>query len=146
MLDVKSLIHKILQKGHIASLASVDDSGPWVSDVIYTFDENFNLYWISQVESRHSKAFVNNSKAACSITIAEKPEGKGVGIQMEGSVGILAQIPDEVLLHYSRKRNKKGIWTLGAGEIWFKLTANNIDVIHEPTLGFSKINFKPQKV
>lgn len=135
---IRSLITEILRNGYLLSLASVDESGPWVSDVIYIEDENFSLYFISRFEFRHSKAFINNSKAAGAITVVEKPEGKSTGVQLEGSITVLAQIPDEPLARYTKKRKGKTRWALAPGEAWYKLTPTNIDLIYEPKFGFTK--------
>ena len=139
---LKPLIRDILKKGYLLSLASVDDGGPWVSDVIYIEDEALNLYWVSRTDSRHSKAFAHNEKAAGAITVVDKPAGKGEGVQVEGSVTILAQIPDQPLLTYTKKRNGKTPWTLGPGEAWYRLAPTSIDVIYEPEFGFNKKNLK----
>lgn len=143
MNNLPKLIHKILEKGYLLSLASVDESGPWVSDVIYTFDDDLNIYWISQSKSRHSKAFVINSKAAGAVTVAEKPEGKGKGVQVEGNVSMLAQIPEDSLVRYTKKRKGKDAWVPAAGELWYKLTPTKFDVIYEPLFGFNKKSFSP---
>ena len=51
--DIKRLIKEVLEKGYLMSLGTVDEGGVWVSDVIYVFDDEFNLYWISDPDTRH---------------------------------------------------------------------------------------------
>lgn len=41
---IKNLIKEVLDQGYLMSLATVDDGGVWVSDVIYIYDDNFNIY------------------------------------------------------------------------------------------------------
>jgi len=136
--DLRTLLRQILDQGYLLSLASVDESGPWVSDVIYTFDGDLNLYWISQSESRHSKAFVTNPLASGAITVVEKPEGKGIGLQISGTVRMLAQIPANSLALYTKKRKGETQWIPSAGEVWYRLTPSKFDLIYEPLFGFTK--------
>ena len=138
MNTIKSLIVEALQRGYLLSLASVDKSGPWVSDVIYTFDDDLNLYWISRSEFRHSKAFITNPQAAGTITAVEKPEGKSIGVQVAGTVSILTEIPADSLALYTKKRKGKDQWKLVPGEVWYRLTPGVIDLIYEPLFGFTK--------
>ena len=83
MEEIKKLVEEILSKGYVMSLATLDDGGIWVSDVVYVFDRNFNIYWISQVSTRHSKAIEENSKIAATITTSVHG-GKNEGLQIEG--------------------------------------------------------------
>jgi uncharacterized protein YhbP (UPF0306 family) len=136
--ELKKLVLEILKSGHLISIASSDTGGLWVCDVIYTYDEDLNLYWISRAESRHSKAYVANPQAAGSITTVEKPEGKGKGIQIEGTVALLAQIPEDSLARYTQKRKGKEAWVPAEGEVWYKLTPTMMDIIYEPLFGFTK--------
>jgi len=136
--DLHILLKEILETGYLLSLASVDTSGPWVSDVIYTYDSDLNLYWVSQLKSRHSKAFAQNSKAAGSITVVEKPEGQATGVQLEGAVFEVDAIPPVAHKRYSLKRNRKELWQLAPQEQWYKLTPTKFDLIYEPLFGFTK--------
>jgi uncharacterized protein YhbP (UPF0306 family) len=141
MHDIHSLIASILKDGYLMSLASVDESGPWVSDVIYCADQDFRLYFISRLEFRHSKAFIQNPKAAGAITVIEKPEGQSTGVQFEGIVVQIEKIPDTVLVAYSQKRDTTSSWKLGDGEAWYCLNPSKFDLIHEPLFGYTKKSF-----
>jgi len=83
MEDIKQIIKEVLEKGYLMSLATQDSEGIWVADVIYVND-NFNIYWLSQENTRHSKAIKENPKIAASITLTEKPGQPDIGIQLEG--------------------------------------------------------------
>jgi uncharacterized protein YhbP (UPF0306 family) len=63
-MDIKEKILEVLGKGHLMSLATVDNGGVWVSDVIYVYDDNLNIYWMSDPDVRHSQAIVKNSQVA----------------------------------------------------------------------------------
>lgn len=54
------------------SLAVQDNGGLWVSDVVYVFDDNFNIYWMSDPDVRHSKAILVNLQVAGTITVSNK--------------------------------------------------------------------------
>ena len=56
------LIKEILEKCYLMSLATLDDGGVWVSDVIFVHDEDLNIYWISDPDVRHSKAIIKDNK------------------------------------------------------------------------------------
>src|SRR4051794_7489492 len=50
------------------TIASVGDAGtPWVSPVFFSPDEACNLYWVSDVEARHSQNVRGNPTVAIVI-------------------------------------------------------------------------------
>ncbi len=139
MSETASLIKELLKEGYLLSLASIDASGPWVSDVIYIADNEFSLYFISRIEFRHSKAFLKNQQAAGAITVREKPEGQSTGLQLAGTVRVVNSIPAPALRAYTRKRNgSSALWQLAEGEAWYKFTPSTIDLIYEPLFGYTK--------
>ena len=142
MKDLRSLIKEVLETGYLLALASVDEGGPWVSDVIYISDSNLNLYFISRLEFRHSKAFEKNSQAAGAITAVEKPEGQSTGVQLAGTISKVSQIPADALVRYSQKRAGKNTWKLEPGDAWYKLTPTMFDLIYEPVFGYTKKTLK----
>lgn len=48
---------------------SVSDakSSPWIANLYYAHDKNFNIYWYSSKETKHSKIIKKNPKVAFSI-------------------------------------------------------------------------------
>lgn len=138
MKDIRDLIKKVIETGYLLSLASVDSGGPWVSDVIYVSDADLNLYFISRLEFRHSKAFEKNPRAAGAITAVEKPEGQSTGVQLAGTISQVKEIPKDAFVRYSQKRAGKNSWTLEPGDAWYKLTPTIFDLIYEPLFGYTK--------
>lgn len=49
-------------------IATADASGkPWISPVFYMYDDEFNLYWVSNKSALHSINIRNNPRVAISI-------------------------------------------------------------------------------
>lgn len=141
MNDIKELITKILQDGYLMSLATVNDDAPWVSDVIYVYDDKLNLYWLSEVNARHSKSITNNSKVSATITVSGRGE-PNVGIQLEGNAEKIEGDIFEMAIKHRLKRNKsapeKEGDILGPSESWYILKPTKIELIYEPLFGFEK--------
>jgi uncharacterized protein YhbP (UPF0306 family) len=146
MPNLKNLALEILKKGYLMSLATQDSSGIWVADVIYVND-NFNLYWISDTSTRHSKAIENNKDVACSITISNNPQEPNIGLQISGKAKKMSEeLPKLAFKHREklcRKENDDAAFTKEGNikdksESWYCLIPNKIDIIHEPSFDFNK--------
>jgi len=72
-------------------LATLNNDQPWICTVYFVADENFNLYWMSARERRHSQDIVANSKAA--VTVVKDTERK----QALQIVGEASEVSDEEL-------------------------------------------------
>jgi nitroimidazol reductase NimA-like FMN-containing flavoprotein (pyridoxamine 5'-phosphate oxidase superfamily) len=141
--NLQSLTFDILKKGYLMSLATVDDGGPWVSDVIYIYDEDLTLYWISEVDRRHSKALIVESRVSATITTADGSSGEpeeclqiaGIAQKIEGDEHRLS-----VLHRQKRKKDPppagKGI--LEEGESWYCLKPTKIQLIYGALFGWEK--------
>ena len=81
MKDIKELIKEVLDNGYLMNLGTLDSRGVWVCDVIYIYDKDLNIYWMSDPEARHSKALIKN-KVAGTITVSWQGENN-LGIQFE---------------------------------------------------------------
>ena len=143
---IKKLILEILSKGYVMSLATLDEGGIWVADVVYIFDTDYNIYWKSQVYTRHSKAIQKNSHVAATITTSVKG-GKNEGLQIEGEVERIYQSTLEMFNAHLQKRlgdvphtkyydaNDKLI----DPEIsWYRLRPKKIELIFEKYYEFDK--------
>lgn len=81
-MDKAALITEYLQQSKHMQLATVKDGQPWLCTVHFVADEDFNLYWMSARERRHSTEITNDSKAA--VTVVRDTERKQA-LQMTGN-------------------------------------------------------------
>lgn len=99
------------------TLATVDGNGVWSNPVYFAWDENFNIFFISQPTSRHMKNITRDERVSLSIySTRQSPFDDVAGIQLEGTATVL-QDPGEVerayAVYYGRKypdtgRNQSG--------------------------------------
>ena len=66
------------------SLATQDDGGLWVSDLIFIHNDDLNIFWLSNPQCRHSKAILENPNVAGTVTVSNKTGEQNFGIQFEG--------------------------------------------------------------
>jgi len=131
------------------SLATHDNTGPWIADVIFICDENFNIYWMSDPNTRHSRAVLKNNKAAGSITYSTKSKEPNLGIQFEGETEQLQGIQFELLVKHLEKRGYPVPEVSQANKIldedcWYKLTPSKIFLIDEENFGYDRQDFNIQ--
>lgn len=138
--SVNQLIQEVLEKGYLTSLGTVDDGGVWVCDVIYIYDDKFNLYWMSKSNVRHSMAIDKNSKVAGSITV-NLPQEDNLGTQFEGfAQRIEGQRFDLAKKHYAKRKKqepKESDDVLGKS-FWYVFKPQKIELICEKLFGFKK--------
>jgi len=139
--EIKNLAIKVLEDGYLMSLGTVDDGGVWVADVIYIYDENLNLYWLSFPRARHSKAIESNKKVACTITTSWET-GQERALQIEG----VAEKVEGPLFEYEKKlASKRGMQipevagkVLEDGHSWYVLRPTKVELIHNEPFGYKK--------
>ena len=144
-MDIKARILEGLSKGHLMSLATLDDGGLWVADVIYIYDDNLNIYWMSYPNVRHSKAIEKNGQVAGSITVTcygEKPE---LGIQFSGKAEKINELKHDVVARFCAKNGdpepEEGEDVLG-GHSWYILRPSKIDLNDTENFGWDKKNIE----
>lgn len=142
MEDIREIITKILDQGFLMSLATIDQGGLWVADLIYVHDNEMNLYWLSQTNARHSKAIIKNPEVAATITISNNPGEENIGLQIEGATEKLEGDIFEIARKHRLKRGKpvptKEGEILDPGESWYRLKSKKIELTYEPLFGFEK--------
>lgn len=137
---MRKLVREVLEKGYLISLATVDEHGVWVCDVIYVFDDALNIYWLSDPETRHSRALEKKNKVAGTITVSG-PREDNLGIQFEGTAGKITGARFDLVKKHWAKRGKplpKETDDVLQGDAWYTLKPETIDVIHEKLFGFEK--------
>ena len=140
-MDIKPRILEVLAQGHLMSLATQDEGGLWVADVVFIYDEDLTLYWMSDPEVRHSKAILINPQVAGTITISNKSKEPNLGIQFSGT----AEKIDGPRYDLAKKHLKKRSHPEPAeeddvldGDSWYVLKPNRIDLIDESAWGYDK--------
>lgn len=83
-MDLRQLITDYLQDARLMQVATVKDGKPWVCTVLFAFDKDLHLYWISKPDTRHSQEISGNEKVAGTI-VSPNALGENVrGLQFEG--------------------------------------------------------------
>ncbi len=142
--ELAVLVREILSDSYVAMLGTVDDVGPWIAPVIFVFDENNAVYWMSEHATRHSRAVERDARAA--VTIAASVEStKERALQMEGRV--------EKVTGHMREQEKRLYSKIGKpvppkldekfenGYSWYKFTPEHIELIHNEQFGWERKKF-----
>jgi len=138
--DPETLIRNVLERGYFVSLAIVDDEGVWVFDVVYVYDDDFNLYWMSEPKVRHSRAILSNPKVAGTITVSGRGEDN-FGIQFEGRAEKIEGPRFDLAKKQYAKRNRpapKESDDVLQGDSWYRMKPTRIDLICEAHFGYEK--------
>jgi len=138
--DIKKLIREVLEKGYLMSLGTKDEGGVWVADVIYVFDDDLNLYWMSSPDARHSNAIMKNNAIAGTITASNQGEDN-LGIQFSGVVKKIEGPRFDLAKKHYLKRNKpepKETDDVLDGDFWYQLKPQVIELIYEKLFAFNK--------
>lgn len=89
--DKKSL-YEYLRSQKMMSVATVSQK-PFICNVYYGMDENFNFYFMSETTTYHAKNIAKNSKVAISIADTHQlVTDKKIGVQITGTA---SQVRDE---------------------------------------------------
>ena len=142
--NIRELIKEVLGKGYLMSLGTIDDGGVWVCDVIFIFDDQLNIFWMSDPNTRHSKAILLNKKVAGTITV-NLPGEYNLGIQFEGRAEKIEGARfDLAKKHYAKRRKSepKEVDDVLDGDSWYRLIPAKIELIHEKLFGFNKQKFQ----
>ncbi len=147
--DLRELVREILRDSREMVLATSLNNIPWAAVLVFGHDENFNLYWMSDTEARHSLELAKNPNVAATITKEPAGGGKDKGLQIQGTARKLEE--EEVLgaaREYFAKRGTPRMPTtleeaneLAEGRSWHILKPEKIFVIYGPLFGFSRKEF-----
>jgi uncharacterized protein YhbP (UPF0306 family) len=138
--NIRQLIKEVLEKGYLMSLGTLDEGGVWVCDVIYIYDEDLNLYWMSDPDVRHSKTVLKIPKIAGTITVS-LPKEDNLGIQFEGVAKKIEGARFDLAKKHYAKRNKptpKETDDILQGDSWYVLKPSRVELICEKLFGFNK--------
>lgn len=150
MKDISSLVKQVLEEAYLMSLGTVDENGPWVSDLIFVHDDDFSLYWLSDETTRHSQAILKNPRVAGSITVSNRAGEPDFGVQFEGIAQKIDHDIPEISKSY-RLKCKKPLLAVGekliktSGISWYSVRPTSYELIHKTLFHFKKqkLNLKP---
>lgn len=77
-----------MQSTNFCTLGTVDKKGVWTNPVFFAWDNKLNLYFISQMHSRHMQNLQKDGRISVAIYSTEQM-GDVAGIQLEGTAQIL---------------------------------------------------------
>lgn len=79
-------------KNNIYLTLGTADGNPWVAPLFYCVNDSYNFYFISQLDSLHTKQMLKNPEVAFSIFDSHAEEGKGTGIQAMGDIHMINEV------------------------------------------------------
>lgn len=105
--DWRKYLLECMNSTEYCCIATVDKKGVWCNPVYFAWDDQFNLFFISQIHSRHMQNLSKSSRISVSIYKTEQ-KGGVVGIQLEGESQIIfetdskKEIDHAYNIYYSR--------------------------------------------
>ncbi len=90
--EVLQHVKEFVAKGKLMQLATCSDEQPWVINCWYTFDDDFNFYFISGTIRRHTKELIKNPKVAFTITPHYPLDKLGQRVQGVSFEGIAEEV------------------------------------------------------
>lgn len=88
-------LKECLESTQYCCIATVDPKGVWANPVYFAYDEKFNLYFISQMKSRHMQNLNKDPRISVSIYKTEQ-KGDVAGTYIEGQVEIILKDKKEI--------------------------------------------------
>lgn len=76
----------------------------------YASDDKLNIYWLSKLDTRHSRELAANPKASAAIPLDADPSTPNVGLQVQGIAGYVgdpAEIEAAVRLYAKKFGNSE---------------------------------------
>ncbi|MDO8575939.1 MAG: pyridoxamine 5'-phosphate oxidase family protein [bacterium] len=84
--DWKAYLHEILDKSQFIALSTYGAGGLWVCPVYFAYDQDFTLYFLSELHSRHVQNIAANPTVAGAVfDTNQAPRGKVRGLQLVGT-------------------------------------------------------------
>lgn len=92
---------KSVIKNNLYLTLGTADGDPWVAPLFYCADPQYNFYFISQLDSLHTKHLMKHPTVAFAIFDSRQKEGSGNGIQASGKAYLVGESElDEALRWY----------------------------------------------
>lgn len=82
-------IRELLAGHNTVSLATDHDGSPWAAAVFYASDEALNLYFVTDLKTRHGRDLHHHARVAGAINHDVGTWGEVIGLQLEGRAVVL---------------------------------------------------------
>ena len=86
--NIYEMTKEIIKSNKFLSLATVDNDGKvWSTPLSYSFDENYNFYFTSELDSKHVINIMDNPEVSFTIFDSTRRVSDIDGLQIKGIVG-----------------------------------------------------------
>jgi nitroimidazol reductase NimA-like FMN-containing flavoprotein (pyridoxamine 5'-phosphate oxidase superfamily) len=86
----QSVAKNVIANNRYMTLSTASSDGrPWISPVFFSYDNQFNLYWVSNKNSRHSILIRQNPQVAIVIFNSQAADGEIDAVYIEATVSEL---------------------------------------------------------
>lgn len=93
--DVEKAIREYLPEVMHLSLGTSRENRPWVCEVHFAYDEDLNLYFVSNTVRRHSREIADNPAVAGNVVTQHGPADKPRGVYFEGTARMLEGVTED---------------------------------------------------
>lgn len=139
--ELARLVHQVFEDAQLMSLGTSDAGGVWVADVIFTADDDFNIYWLSKPTARHSQSIADDGAVAAAIT-ACWDEDRERAVQLSGRAMRIDRPAKPIVDKLTAKRGtpKPGTaaWKLEQEVVWYMLCPTRIELIHNEQFDYDR--------
>lgn len=105
--EKKRKVKQIIQENLYMILSTAIKEQPWISPVFYAVDENYQFYWYSRKDTKHSENIAKNPHISVVIFNSSPKESTGEAVYMQGQA---KEVTQEELPHainvYAEKATK----------------------------------------
>lgn len=102
----------IIERNKYMTIAtSSKDANPWAAAVFYAYDDEFNFYFVSAIDSLHAKNINENPQVCLEIYDSKQPIGASDQVQIIGKVELVQkeQANKVIALYHERLFKLSGI-------------------------------------
>jgi len=156
-MDWSKLVRECLDSTAMAVLATREESGVWATPIYFSYDKEFNLYFISPAETRHMKDIKRDQHVAVAIFMPSSASGiHQVGLQMDGKATMVPdkQIEDIYALRAKRMNRDidwvpvpmEGHFVKEHGGVFMKITPTSINYVDTRYFGGNSKRIPLEKI
>ena len=81
----------IIRSNIFMTLATSDGASVWIAPIAYVVDNDYNFYWYSATDVRHSEHIQRNPNVAIAIFNSNEPPDIISGLQIAGRAGVVSE-------------------------------------------------------